>query len=248
MKICWDNLENLIYLGAGIWKKIGTKQLCVEKRCFECNEPFLAWGSASTYAKTAKFCNTSCATSYRNKNRTISDETKRKISNSLKGQKNPNFGNKNIEHSIRMTGPGNPMFGKTHNIVSKSCISYKAKIRLSVPENNPNFGNGYKIRGRKNPNWRGGISFEPYCFVFKDKDWRSYIYKRDKEKFCWNPQCSGNGTKEVLHHINYDKKDCRYSNIIKICNSCNSVVNFNREWWQSFFEEIMCRRNLMAVN
>jgi len=48
----------------------------------------------------------------------------------------------------------------------------------------------------------------------------------------------------MLHHINYDKKDCRPENIIKLCSSCNSLANFDREWWESFYKEIMRRRNL----
>lgn len=98
--------------------------------------------------------------------------------------------------------------------------------------------------GESHPNWKGGISYEPYCPAFSNKEWREYIFERDKEKHCWNPQCLKNGKLEVLHHINYDKKDCRYLNIIKICNGCNTQANFNRTWWKAFYTEIMRRRNL----
>lgn len=98
--------------------------------------------------------------------------------------------------------------------------------------------------GNKNRNWKGGIASEEYCLEFKTTEWRQIIYERDKKKLCWNPQCEDEGTKECLHHINYDKKDCRPLNIIKICNSCNSQANFNREWWEAFYNEIMRRRYL----
>lgn len=102
-----------------------------------------------------------------------------------------------------------------------------------------------RFTGEMHWNWKGGIATEPYCPVFSDKEWREYIYERDKEKFCWNPQCERKGSISHLHHINYNKKDCRYSNIIKICNGCNAQANFNRSWWKSFYKEIMRRHGLL---
>ncbi len=96
--------------------------------------------------------------------------------------------------------------------------------------------------GANHPMWRGGISFEPYCHIWKDKEYREYLKERDDEKFCWNPQCLGRGSVECFHHINYIKKDCDPQNIIKICNSCNSIANNNRGWWKSFYTEINRRR------
>jgi uncharacterized protein YkuJ len=98
--------------------------------------------------------------------------------------------------------------------------------------------------GIGNANWRGGISGKPYCPIFKNKEWREMIYDRDKDKFCWNPLCGGRGTKETLHHIDYDKGNCVPANIIKVCNSCNSVANADREWWHAFYSEIMRRRSI----
>jgi len=96
--------------------------------------------------------------------------------------------------------------------------------------------------GSNNPNWKGGIATSPYCSVFKNKEWREYIYDRDKDKFCWNPICENKGTKKSLHHIDYDKKNCDPFNIIKLCNSCNSIANADRDWWQGYYTETMRRR------
>ena len=56
--------------------------------------------------------------------------------------------------------------------------------------------------------------------------------------------CSYCGRKEnlVIHHINYNKKDCNHSNLICICNSCNSIANYNREWWESYYNALMFKR------
>jgi len=96
--------------------------------------------------------------------------------------------------------------------------------------------------GSNNPNWRNGLSTSPYCQVWRDNEFKGYLKERDRDKSCWNPQCNKKGTKEVFHHINYVKDDCNPMNVIKICNSCNSIANWNRDWWQSFYTEIMRRR------
>jgi len=96
--------------------------------------------------------------------------------------------------------------------------------------------------GCNNGNWKGGLSVDPYCAVWKDKEYKEYLKERDKNKSCWNPQCCNRGTKEVFHHINYGKDDCHPMNVIKICNSCNSMANADRDWWQAFYTEIMRRR------
>ena len=98
--------------------------------------------------------------------------------------------------------------------------------------------------GSTNPNWKGGIAINPYCIVFKNKEWRGIIYERDKDKFCWNPLCENKGNRRSLHHINYDKKNCIPANIIKVCNSCNSIANADRDWWQGYYTEIMRRRSI----
>ena len=98
--------------------------------------------------------------------------------------------------------------------------------------------------GSTNPNWKGGIAVTPYCPIFKNKEWRKMIYDRDKDKFCWNPLCEGKGKRESLHHIDYIKENCEPANIIKVCNSCNSLANADRDWWQAFYTEIMERRSI----
>lgn len=107
---------------------------------------------------------------------------------------------------------------------------------------NPNFGNGNAIRGKKNPNWRHGAKCEVYCPTWEDSEFREFIYDRDKDKFCWNPECLGKDGRRVRHHIDYIKKNCDPLNIITICNSCNSRANFNRDYWRNLFSEVMRNR------
>lgn len=42
----------------------------------------------------------------------------------------------------------------------------------------------------------------------------------------------------VIHHIDYDKKNSKESNLITLCNFCNISVNRNRKEWTKYFQEM----------
>ena len=102
------------------------------------------------------------------------------------------------------------------------------------------------LKGEKNGMWLGGISFEPYTPEFYDSELRRQIKIRD------NCTCQLCGMREkflitilkwylVLHHIDYDKKNCDITNLITLCVRCNSVVNANRSYWMAYFYEKLMR-------
>ena len=147
------------------------------------------------------------------------------------GENNPNYGNeytketrnKISENMPDFTGEKNPFYGKKHTEESRS------KISKNMPDRS----------GPNNPVWNDGSSFEPYCPIWSDKEFKEMIFKRDGYK-CMNPLCkSKDPDKLCRHHINYNKKECRPSNIVTLCNSCNSRANSNREWWTSFYQTLM---------
>ena len=85
-----------------------------------------------------------------------------------------------------------------------------------------------KIR-KKSHLWKGGISFEPYSV-----DWTDTLKKSIRERDHYICQlCFKDGY--PVHHIDYDKKNCNPDNLITLCNSCNSKVNFNRDYWTNYF-------------
>jgi len=99
-----------------------------------------------------------------------------------------------------------------------------------------------KLMGEGNPSWRGGISLEPYCEAWKDKDYKASIRKRD-DNVCLNPQCASKSPNDLtIHHIDYNKKNCHPSNLITVCRSCNGRANKDRKWHQSWYQAIMYRR------
>lgn len=80
--------------------------------------------------------------------------------------------------------------------------------------------------GPLNNLWRGGMSYEPYTIEFT-RELRLRIRKRDKY-IC---QVCGKSKSKHVHHINYDKKDSRESNLITLCCSCHAHTNFQRGFW-----------------
>jgi len=104
-------------------------------------------------------------------------------------------------------------------------------------ESNPNYGNTAMV-GEGNSNWKGGIACEPYAPIWVDKRFKAGIRERDSFT-CQNPECRKNSDVLTIHHIDYDKKNCELENLITLCNSCNCRANFNREFWQAGYEEII---------
>ena len=98
--------------------------------------------------------------------------------------------------------------------------------------------------GDNNPSWKGGISAEPYCEIWLDKDYKESIKERDGHS-CLNPDCFKVSNNLVLHHIDYIKKNCHPLNLITLCRSCNTRANKDREWHAAFYKEILRRRGIL---
>ena len=96
--------------------------------------------------------------------------------------------------------------------------------------------------GENHYNWKGGISSEPYCPIWSDKDYKESIKQRDNY-ICQNPYCYKTTDRLVIHHIDYDKKNCHPSNLITVCNSCNSRANIDREWHKEWYQIIVKKKN-----
>jgi len=170
-------------------------------------------------------------------------ETKLKISQSQIGKKMPIEAIEKMRQSkigIKLSdetkkkmrvvnaGKNNPFYGKKHSEKTKQKLS---KFRMG------------KFVAENNPNWKGGISCEPYCDVWLDEEYKQSIRDRDNNT-CQNPDCWHNCDDKPLHihHIDYIKKNCVPRNLITLCNSCNTRANFNREEWTMFYQEIIERK------
>ncbi len=95
--------------------------------------------------------------------------------------------------------------------------------------------------GLGHPNWKGGISCEPYCQDWT-KEFKEFIKERDGYR-CLNPYCdSKNPNDLVIHHIDYNKKNCGPDNLITVCRSCNNRANKDREWHKFWYKAIIQNR------
>ena len=214
--------------------------------------------------KLGQFCECGCGGWTNYKNRFIyghniridnpgvnpSEEKKKKLSDIAKKKysKNPE---------------SNPMFGRKHSKESKDKMSEALKGRkcpwnqdkplsVEVKRKISKANKGTKASketkrkmsimriGSGNANWRGGISFEPYCHVWADREYKEDIKRRDGFK-CQNPDCFKKFKELVVHHINYNKKDCEPSDLVTLCISCNSKANYNREYWKDLYQGIVVR-------
>lgn len=102
---------------------------------------------------------------------------------------------------------------------------------------NSNCFGGWKSKNWSGANsvfWKGGISFKPYSNVF-NKKFKAFIRQRDNFtcQLCNTPE---NGQAHICHHIDYDKKNSNPDNLLLLCRSCNSKVNYNRGHWIDYFK------------
>lgn len=216
MKICWDNLEKLVYRpDRGEWqdKKWKNTFYIYKDVCETCEDPFLTYKG-----KKGIFCSKSCAQI---------------------GENNPQYNKKRSEKHRKGLSESNKdkiISEKTKKKISKALIgktpSEKTRKKLSEA----------KI-GENHWNWQGGISCEPYCGSWLDKEFKMDIKDID------NNVCQSCGITRMIslkvfsenlsiHHINYDKKDCKPFNLVTLCRSCNSKANYNRDYWQTYYIKI----------
>lgn len=90
-----------------------------------------------------------------------------------------------------------------------------------------------KIRREKNYFWKGGISFEPYGLEFNE-DLKNLVRKRD-DYIC--QLCGDEGN--IVHHIDYNKKNNSNENLITLCKSCHTKTTLRRKEFQPFLELYM---------
>ena len=101
-------------------------------------------------------------------------------------------------------------------------------------ENNPGYGKYLSL----NPNWRNGVSFEPYPLGWNNT-FKEQIRFRDGYKcvVCGCPEVE-NGRKLDVHHEDYDKNNLSPENLSSLCQSCHGKTNGNRKFWIAFLSKL----------
>lgn len=89
--------------------------------------------------------------------------------------------------------------------------------------------------------WKGGLSCEPYCKEWSFKEFKEVIKSRDGHK-CLNPDCWQTDDLLVIHHIDYNKKNCELGNLVTVCRSCNTRANKDRSWHRDWYRAILSKK------
>ena len=96
------------------------------------------------------------------------------------------------------------------------------------------------IFGNKNPAWKGGISFKPYCSKFNNQikqQIRNNYNNCDYISGLSNYICNNEKNLDV-HHIDYNKNqgcDGNKWKLIPLSRSNHTKTNFNRSFWNRLF-------------
>jgi glycerol-3-phosphate cytidylyltransferase len=89
--------------------------------------------------------------------------------------------------------------------------------------------NNTYLSGKNHPGFVPGLNrIYPIAFNPKIKE---IIRKRDK---CTCQLCGKRGIE--VHHIDYNKNNLSFENLICLCDKCHPKTNWNREVWTSFFK------------
>jgi len=173
-------------------------------------------------------------------NRHFTEKMKNKISITRSGQC---IGNNNHMFGVNTFGKNNLFHGRKHTEKSKFKMSI-AKIGTKLSEERVE-----KLRMRRGPlstNWKGGISFLPYCNKFNN-DLKNFIRNRDNN-ICQKCGKTTIENKERLsvHHIHYDKENCN-PDLITLCRICNINANKYRDWYEIYYLRKLVFRNLAKI-
>lgn len=175
-----------------------------------------------------------------------SDESKRKKSNAMKDylRIHPEAIERlkqNLKKCMHKTGKDNPNWRGGHY---KKCDLCGNKFWVQPSEEKTRFcsiicANQWMqisgiFNGENNPNWHGGLSFEPYTVEFNGK-----LKKRIKDRDGNRCKLCSSVKRLGVHHIDYDKYNYRDENLITLCTSCNSKVNFKREYWEKALRNML---------
>jgi hypothetical protein len=125
-----------------------------------------------------------------------------------------------------------------HTEESKNRIREAQLRKWSDPEYRKKRGDFHK--GEKNPAWKGGISFEPYCIKFNDE-----FKERVRAYFgyqCIECGALQNGELLHVHHVNFNKQSCCDSSIplfVPLCKSCHGKTGHERQYWREHFTKLL---------
>jgi 5-methylcytosine-specific restriction endonuclease McrA len=152
----------------------------------------------------------------------------------ISGQNHWNWGNNMPQESIEkmrlsLSGKKQSPGLIQKRIAGRAGYAHSMETKVKIGAANSREGNG---------NWLGGMSREPYALIWGSRLFKGTIRERDGHA-CQNPECKKTCNVLTIHHIDYDKKNCDPKNLITLCRACNGRANFNRDFWEAGYNEII---------
>lgn len=133
-------------------------------------------------------------------------------------------------------GKNNPFYRKKHTQKTKRKIGKSNKNRPDVAKKISQIRIKKGLaKGKNNPNWNNGSSFEPYPLEW-NRAYKEQIRERDNYtcQVCGCPE-TGCLQKLHVHHIDYNKKNIDPINLISLCQFCHMKTNYNRDYYFAYF-------------
>jgi len=96
--------------------------------------------------------------------------------------------------------------------------------------------------GEKSSNWKGGISFEPYCPKFNADLKRRIRAFFDHRCIICGKTTEENGKRLNCHHVEYNKQACCDGKPVRfstLCERCHGKTNFGRDGWEAMLHRII---------
>lgn len=105
-----------------------------------------------------------------------------------------------------------------------------------------------KMCGELSSQWKGGISFGPYCPKFNKAKKEEIREKYDRKCLICGKTEDETGQKLDIHHIDYRKdQGCggRKWQLVPLCRSCHMKTNNNRTFWEFNIKWILAQRSFL---
>jgi len=168
----------------------------------------------------------------------LSPETRTKISLAQKGKKRKPL---SAEHRAKIAASSGGWHHKPETIAKISEASKKQIHCHHTIEARRKIGEAQ--RGERGSNWRGGISFEPYCPKFNnDLKNRVRAFFDYKCILCGRTKSENRNRELCVHHVEYNKDACcdgEPAHFAPTCMRCHGRTNSDREKWEHIIHVII---------
>lgn len=215
--------------------------------------------TVSTWMRRAGIAGRSSKERMNNMSDGVKEKRARKISSTMKGYEKSEEHKRSLSDSIKKKyreddeyrKKQEKTFEKMHNATrGKKPWNYglTKNDHSSIEEGSRKLSILYKDKS-KTPNWKGGVSYEPYPIEFSF-ELKHAIKLRDNYR-CRN--CSQRKLNKDLHvhHIDYCKENNDKSNLITLCDECHGqtcIVDIEKEkYWIEYYQTLAKKLDFESI-